>query len=57
MQMVFWLFLELWLNALSPRMMTKEVMSREVVVAEEEMMDEARGWDEEWGEMHVVKLR
>ena len=57
MQMVFWLFLELWLNAFSPRMMTKEVMSREVVVAEEEMMDEARCWGEEWGGTHVVKFR
>ena len=62
MQMVFWLFLELWLNDFSRRVMTKEVMtkeamSREMVVAEDEMMDEAGGWDEEWGEMHVVKFR
>ena len=57
MQMVFWLFLELWLNAFSGRVMTKEVIGKEMVVAEEEVMDEAKGWDEEWEEMHMVKLR
>ena len=57
MQMEFWLFLELWLNASSGRVMTEEVMGREMVVAAEEMMDEARGWDEEWEKIHVVKYR
>ena len=32
------------------------MMSREVE-AEREVMVEARGWDEDWEETHVVKLR
>ena len=49
--------------AFSSRVITKEVMGKEMVmgkelvVAGEEVMDEARGWDEEWEEIHVVKLR
>ena len=55
--MVFRLFVELWLNAFYCRVMTKDVMGKEIVVAEEEVVDEARCWDGKWEETHVVKLR
>ena len=33
------------------------VANKEVLVAEKEVMVEARGFDKEWEETHVVKLR
>lgn len=39
------------------RVMTKEVVGKEMAMGAEEVMGEARGWDEKWEETHVVKLR
>ena len=40
------------------RVISMEVVAnKEVLVAEKEVMVEARGFDKEWEETHVVKLR